>query len=108
MTTITVAEGNTVYDSRDNCNAVIETATNTLVAGCPATTIPDSVTAIGPRAFATCIGMTEITIPASVTAIDDTAFADCEDELVICGVKGSAAEAFAAKAGISFREISGQ
>ncbi len=108
LTTVTVDKDNPVYDSRDYCNAVIETATNTLVAGCPVTTIPDSVTAIGPRAFATCIGMTEITIPASVTAIDDTAFSDCEDELVICGVKGSAAEAFAAKAGISFREISGQ
>ena len=36
---IDVAKGNTKYDSRDNCNAIIETATNTLIADCKNTTI---------------------------------------------------------------------
>ena len=32
LTSIVVESGNTTYDSRDNCNAIIETATNTLIA----------------------------------------------------------------------------
>ena len=43
VTSIKVAEGNTIYDSRDNCNAIVDTKTNTLVIGCSSTTIPDSV-----------------------------------------------------------------
>ena len=73
METMRVQEGNAVYDSRDNCNAIIETATNTLIAGCTATVIPSSVTAIGPWAFNACL-MFELPIPESVTTIDDRAF----------------------------------
>ena len=51
LTSIVVEEGNTVYDSRENCNAIIETASNTLVVGCQNTTIPNSVTSIGGNAF---------------------------------------------------------
>ena len=47
LTSIVVSEGNLLYDSRDNCNAIIETATNTLITGCQNTTIPNSVTCIG-------------------------------------------------------------
>lgn len=51
LTSITVEKGNTKYDSRDNCNAIIETNTNKLIAGCKNTTIPNSVTSIGGFAF---------------------------------------------------------
>lgn len=34
LTYITIDGDNTVYDSRNNCNAIIETATNTLIYGC--------------------------------------------------------------------------
>ena len=54
LVSIVVAEGNTVYDSRDNCNAIIEKATNTLICGCRNTTIPNSVTSFGVRAFYVC------------------------------------------------------
>ena len=47
LTSITVSGGNKNYDSRDNCNAIIETASNTLVLGCKNTIIPNSVTSIG-------------------------------------------------------------
>ena len=47
LKSIVVEEGNPKYDSRNNCNAIIETATNTLVFGCSTTIIPDSVTTIG-------------------------------------------------------------
>ena len=77
LTTIVVNDGNTVYDSRDNCNAIIETATNTLIAGCQNTVIPNSVTSIGDYSFHNCAALTEITIPSSITSIADYAFAGC-------------------------------
>ena len=77
LTCIKVEEGNTAYDSRENCNAIIETASNTLVAGCMNTTIPNSVTAIGDGAFEGCTGLTSIDIPSSVTSIGGTAFYGC-------------------------------
>ena len=76
LTSVVVAEGNYVYDSRDNCNAIIETSTNTLITGCKNTVIPNSVTSIG-AAFWGCSGLTSITIPNSVTSIGRCAFYDC-------------------------------
>ncbi len=98
--TITVADGNTGYRSEGNC--LIETASQTLIAGCKnsviptdgsvtnigeyafywctgltSITIPDSVTSIGDGAFSYCTGLTSITIPNSVTSIGDGAFSEC-------------------------------
>ena len=77
LTSIVVEEGNTTYDSRDNCNAIIETATNTLIAGCKNTIISNSVTSIGDYAFADCSSLTSITIPNSITSIGYSAFSSC-------------------------------
>ena len=77
LTTIVVEKGNTVYDSRDNCNAIIKTATNTLIYGCQNTIIPNSVTTIGNDAFSGCTSLTSITIPYSVTSIGSSAFGEC-------------------------------
>lgn len=74
---LTVDGDNPVYDSRGNCNAVIESATNKLVVGCKATTIPNTVTCIGEGAFADCISLEYINIPNSVTRIEANAFFDC-------------------------------
>ena len=77
LTNIEVSPLNTVYDSRGNCNAIIETASNTLLFGCKNTVIPDSVTNIGSYAFYGCSGLTTVTIPDSVTSIGSSAFYDC-------------------------------
>ena len=77
LTSIVVDENNKVYDSRDKCNAIIETATNTLISGCKNTVIPNSVTTIYDYAFCDCTSLTSITIPDSVTSIDETAFFRC-------------------------------
>ena len=74
---IVVEEGNTVYDSRDNCNAIIEKESNRLISGCKNTTIPLSVTAIGREAFSGRGDMTSITIPCNVTSIEGAAFFSC-------------------------------
>ena len=76
---IVVESSNTVYDSRGNCNAIIETATNTLISGCKNTVIPYSVTAIGLSAFAGCSGLAgNFTIPGFVTTIGEDAFCGCD------------------------------
>ena len=77
LSSITVSSGNTFYDSRNNCNAIIETAINTLIQGCVNTAIPDSVTGIGYEAFAHCSALSSITIPDSVTTIGEWAFTHC-------------------------------
>ena len=77
LTSIVVQSYNSKYDSRNGCNAIIETASNTLIAGCQNTIIPNSVTSIGSRAFYDCDSLTGIEIPNSVTSIGDAAFADC-------------------------------
>ena len=76
LTTIIVEEGNPKYDSRNNCNAIIETSSNTLIVGCKNTTIPNSVTSLY-AAFCGCRNLNSIEIPNSVTAIGGGAFADC-------------------------------
>lgn len=76
---IRVEEGNPVFDSRDNCNAIIETATNKLVFGCENTIIPESVVEIKGNAFYQCEKLQEIRIPDSVERIGDGAFAKCRN-----------------------------
>ena len=77
LTSMVVEMGNKVYDCRNNCNAIIETATNILTHGCKNTIIPDSVTNIGEGAFNGCSGLSAITIPNSVTNIGHCAFEGC-------------------------------
>ncbi len=74
LTTIIVDPNNSVYNSINNCNAIIETSTNTLIQGCDTTIIPNTITKIGSRALASRKNFTNTTIPDSVTNIESAAF----------------------------------
>ena len=79
LESIIIDPENDSYDSRDNCNAIIETRTNTLISGCYKTVIPDSVSAIGNEAFWGCDNMTTIEIPNGVESIGRMAFFKCKN-----------------------------
>lgn len=74
ITKISVDKNNQKYDSRANCNAIIETATNTLIFGCGKTLVPKDVTKIGDYAFSGCKNLVEIKLPDSVTSIGHWCF----------------------------------
>ncbi|MBR5655196.1 MAG: leucine-rich repeat protein [Prevotella sp.] len=79
LKTIVVENGNSVYDSREDCNAIIKTNENELYYGFVNSTIPNSVVSIRASAFQNCSGLTSIIIPSSVTSIGERAFKDCRD-----------------------------
>lgn len=74
---VVVDAANPCYDSREECNAIIETATNTLIAGCSNSKIPQGITKIADHAFAGHFRLGSINIPESVTYIGDYAFHFC-------------------------------
>ena len=78
LDSITVDEKNKTYDSRENCNALIKTSTNTIIYGSNKSTVPSTVTAIGEEAFYNCRKLKEITIPAGFKTIGNSAFQDCD------------------------------
>ncbi len=78
LTSIIVDEHNTFYDSRDNCNAIIETKTNTLIAGCATTIIPKGVTKIAHQAFGGS-GLKTVVLPDGLVEIEQAAFCACAE-----------------------------
>ena len=78
LNTITVGANNTVYDSRNNCNALIETEYNRLMIASNNTIIPNDISVIYNIAFSKCKSITSVTIPANCTSIGDGAFRGCD------------------------------
>jgi hypothetical protein len=77
MISMTVDTENTVYDSREDCNAIIHSSTNTVVAGCKNMTIPEGVTSIGDWALNGMGSLTSVVLPSSLTSIGTGAFSWC-------------------------------
>lgn len=78
-----MALGNSTYDSRGDCNAIIETATNKLCTACKNTLIPENIESIGEAAFYGLKNYTGITLPESVTTIEKDAFRNCENLTIV-------------------------
>lgn len=74
---VVVDSCNQKYDSRDNCNAIIETATNNLFLGFSTTEIPNTVRSIGDGAFRQCRGLKAISFPNLLRSIGMGAFVGC-------------------------------
>ncbi len=77
VSSMIVEIGNKMYDSRNGCNAIIETSTNTLIAGCKTTVIPENVEKISEDAFIGCDRLVTMTIPESVSEVGNYAFEHC-------------------------------
>lgn len=75
---INVDGDNPIFDSRNNCNAIIDTESSILMLGCKNTAIPSDVVQIGTNAFSQC-NFTNIKIPNSITVIGKQAFYECKN-----------------------------
>lgn len=75
LVSIKVDAANTVFNSRDNCNAIIQG--NVLKCGCQATVVPNGVTEIGIYAFFDCNNLKSIVIPEGVKTLKKGAFYNC-------------------------------
>lgn len=77
LASLVVEQGNPMFDSRDNCNAIIVTATNTLVHGCNSSSIPEGIEVIADSAFSQRRNLSHSSIPDSVVHIGEFAFLGC-------------------------------
>lgn len=74
---ISVSPNNTVFDSRENCNCLIRTATNSIIKGTLNSFIPNTVVEISSYAFYG-LGITSIVVPNSVKYIQNYAFQESD------------------------------
>ena len=79
LSSIKVSPDNDLYDSRDNCNAVIRKHSNTLLAGCYNTVIPKSVNHIGQGAFYECKKLSRIVLHDNIVSVGRDAFGGCSN-----------------------------
>lgn len=97
LSKIVVDKNNKYYDSRNDCNGVVQSSTNKLLAGCRTTIIPSDVSSVGMAAFSGCKGLTNMTIPSGIQIIGSNAFSGCIDLTSITipsSVKGMGVGAF--------------
>ena len=74
---IEVNAQNTTYDSRDNCNAIIETASNKMILCGRNSTIPNSVTILGDKLYRNRTDLQSFIIPSNITIIGNSVFSGC-------------------------------
>ena len=104
LTSIVVSEENTTYDSREECNAIIDTESNCLLVGCKNTIIPESVTAIASYAFFNYNDLDKLIIPDSVTEIGELSFSGCNN-LTIYSTSDAYAHTYANENNIPWKDI---
>lgn len=73
LESIIVEDGNPLYNSKGDCNALIETATNKLIIGAKNSTIPEGVVEIADYAFQNR-QITSIELPSTLKTIGSNAF----------------------------------
>lgn len=78
LKSIIVEEGNSVFDSRSNCNAIIETKNNKIITGCVGTTIPNDITEIGNYAFLDISDLHYLSIPSNIKRLGNSSFRNCD------------------------------
>lgn len=81
LDSISIDKDNPVFDSREDCKAIIETKSNTLLYGCKHAFIPNGVKKIDLHAFDNAYAESKLFIPASVEEIHDLSF--CSHQLII-------------------------
>ena len=96
LDSISVDTLNVIFDSRNHCNALIETSSKNLMLGCCKTRIPDDVRSIGDGAFRNvrglrtivyigteafngCLDLDTIVLPSTLNALSDYVFQDCSN-----------------------------
>ena len=85
LTSLSVAKENKNFDSRGDCNAIIDRRSNVLLVGCQTSRIPEGVSGIGEGAFGGCTGLKKVEVPAGVRSIGVSAFGGCSslEEVVL-------------------------
>jgi hypothetical protein len=77
LLSIAVDPANTKYDSRNGCNAVIITASNTMLTGCQNTNLPEGVEVVD--GMFNQNRLQSFVIPSSVTSVVAQAFYNCSN-----------------------------
>ena len=75
----TIDEENPVFDSRENCNAIIFKSTNTLIHGFNCSTIPSNIEGIEYNSFYNCDKLESVFIPKTVSYIAQSPFIECHN-----------------------------
>ena len=71
---LTVAPDNTIYDSRNNCNAIIQKSDDGLLVGCSKTVIPEGVKYLNWYSFSGRKGLEYIVIPEGIEHVGNRTF----------------------------------
>lgn len=79
LESIVVDNENKYYDSRDNCNAIINTKHGYLIAGCKNTIIPKGVTAIFDNAFEGIKSFKRFIVPNGIKAVCRNVWRGCRN-----------------------------
>ena len=77
LETIIVDSQNKYYDSRDECNAIIETKSNTLIASSIKNIIPKGILHIGSHVFISR-DIEKVDLPEGLVTIGEAAFSNCK------------------------------